>query len=251
MIYKIIGTGSSGNALLLENGVLVDCGVPYKDLKNEVIGLVLLTHKHSDHLRKPTVTKLAKDHPMIRFACPDYLAQILVEECSVDTRRIDVIYEGEHYDYGLATICSFPLVHDVPNIGWTIEINGQTALYMTDTGSTDHLDGSKYDGLDYYFIEANYDEEEIEEKIEKKLEAGEFAYETRVKQTHLSMKEAQEFIAWHAKPESRVVWIHQHVDKEEKRREKINTREEKKDPPELKGLLQPVDAEGNTITGGE
>ena len=33
MIYKIIASGSSGNALLLADKVLIDCGVPYKRLK--------------------------------------------------------------------------------------------------------------------------------------------------------------------------------------------------------------------------
>lgn len=245
MIYKIIGTGSSGNALLLENGILVDCGVPYKDIKDEVIGLVLLTHRHSDHFRIATIKKLAQDHPMIRFAAPEYLAQDLVEKCLVDTRRIDIIQRGEHYDYGLATIMSYPLVHDVDNVGWWLEINGQTAVYITDTGTVDHLSYKELEKADYYFLEANYEDDEIDQRIEKKLQAGDFAYEARVKETHLSLKQAQDFIAWYAAPDSKVIWIHQHKDKEEKK--KI------KEPPEakLKGLLQPVDENGNVVAGGE
>lgn len=244
MDYKIIGTGSSGNALLLENGVLIDCGVPYRDIKGEVIGLVLLTHCHSDHFRIPTIKNLAKDHPMLRFACPSYLAQDLVEKCGVDTRRVDIIQTGEHYDYGLATIKSIELVHDVPNVGWICEINGQSMMYMTDTGTTNHLFDGDCDGLDYYFIEANYtNDDELDQKIDEKLEAGEFAYESRVKTTHLSLVQAQHFIEFHARPDSKVIWLHEHKDKEKK----------KEDPapaPQLEGLLQPVDTDGNIIAGG-
>ena len=244
MKYKVIGTGSSGNALLLENGVLIDCGVPYKEIKDEVIGLVLLTHKHQDHLKVQTVKSLAKDHPMLRFACPAYLAQDLVEKCMVDTRRVDIIQEGAHYDYGLATIRSFPLVHDVPNVGWICEINGESLMYMTDTGQADHLSGEIYEGLDYYFIEANYrDDEELDQKIEEKIEAGEFAYESRVRNTHLSLEQAKQFIEFFARPDSKVIWLHEHKDKKKKK--------EKTQPaPELRGLLQPVDADGNIIAGG-
>ena len=42
MVYKIIQTGSKGNALLLGDELLVDCGVSFKKLKDEKIRLVLL-----------------------------------------------------------------------------------------------------------------------------------------------------------------------------------------------------------------
>ena len=52
--YNIISTGSDGNATILEDFVLVDCGVPYKALEPYVpkLKLVLLTHIHSDHFQK-------------------------------------------------------------------------------------------------------------------------------------------------------------------------------------------------------
>ena len=44
--YNIISTGSDGNATILEEFVLIDCGVPYKALEPYVpkLKLVLLTH---------------------------------------------------------------------------------------------------------------------------------------------------------------------------------------------------------------
>lgn len=55
--YNIISTGSDGNATILEEFVLIDCGVPYKALEPYVpkLKLVLLTHIHSDHFQKRTM----------------------------------------------------------------------------------------------------------------------------------------------------------------------------------------------------
>lgn len=47
--YTIISSGSQGNAVILNDFVLVDCGVPYKQIAPYVsqLKLVLLTHIHS------------------------------------------------------------------------------------------------------------------------------------------------------------------------------------------------------------
>jgi glyoxylase-like metal-dependent hydrolase (beta-lactamase superfamily II) len=46
--YKILSTGSHGNATILKNMVLVDCGVPFNKLGNDYkkLKLILLTHIH-------------------------------------------------------------------------------------------------------------------------------------------------------------------------------------------------------------
>lgn len=49
MTYEVIATGSSGNAVLINNGILIDCGVSWKKIQpyTKRLKLVLLTHKHS------------------------------------------------------------------------------------------------------------------------------------------------------------------------------------------------------------
>lgn len=49
MNYEIIASGSSGNALLIENKILIDCGVPFSKISSfyKDIKAVLLTHVHS------------------------------------------------------------------------------------------------------------------------------------------------------------------------------------------------------------
>lgn len=49
MTYEVIATGSSGNAVLINNEILIDCGVSWKKIRPyaKKLKLVLLTHEHS------------------------------------------------------------------------------------------------------------------------------------------------------------------------------------------------------------
>ena len=91
MNYKIIESGSSGNATIVENAILIDCGVSFKKLQPyyDSLQLILLTHVHSDHFNKATIKKLASVRPTLRFGCCEWLVQPLID-CGVDKRNIDV-----------------------------------------------------------------------------------------------------------------------------------------------------------------
>lgn len=73
--YEIISTGSKGNAVVLDNRILIDCGVTFKKLMAVYrdIDIVLLTHIHSDHFKHATIRMLAYERPMLRFACGEWL----------------------------------------------------------------------------------------------------------------------------------------------------------------------------------
>lgn len=49
MPYEIISTGSCGNAVVLDNNILLDCGIPYKQLKPYIknIKLIFISHRHT------------------------------------------------------------------------------------------------------------------------------------------------------------------------------------------------------------
>lgn len=100
--YNIISTGSDGNATILEDFVLVDCGVPYKALEPYVpkLKLVLLTHIHSDHFQKRTIKRLASERPTLRFGCCRWLVPPLIA-AGVPERQIDVLTPRTLYGYGL------------------------------------------------------------------------------------------------------------------------------------------------------
>lgn len=206
MNYEILATGSSGNAVILNDFLLIDCGVPWSRLKDYAgkLQLVLLTHWHGDHLKIGTLERLVRVRPSIRIACCDWLEDRL----KTVRKRVDVLSPGRMYGYGICTVEPVPLKHDVPNCGWKIIMpNMKKCLYATDTGS---MDGVKAKNYDLYLLEANYYEDEIAERIADKQADGKYAYERRVLETHLSCEQAAEWIRANAGPKSEWVQMHRH-----------------------------------------
>lgn len=211
MTANIIATGSSGNATILNDHILIDCGVSMKSLRPYIkeLDIVLLTHQHSDHFKPSTVYGLHRARPSLRFACCSWMIPFLTE-AGVRPRSIDVFNTGKWYGYGEKTLVSpFPLVHNVPNCGWVIQDGGETALYATDTGS---MDGISFPGLDLYLIEANHTEEEIETRAAAKIMAGIYSYEAAAAVNHLSREQAIEWLSQNMDRHSRYVFMHQHID---------------------------------------
>lgn len=208
MRYNIISTGSKGNAIVVNGNILIDCGVSFKAL-NAVykdLSIVLLTHCHSDHFKASTVRKLASERPKLRFACGEWMVADLVK-CGVDKSKIDILKPKTEYDYGSFSIIPETLVHNVPNYGWHIFIGDKKVFYATDTGN---LDGISAPGYDLYMIEANYEKEEIEERIRQKEANGEYVYEYEVFNNHLDKAQTDAFILENIGPNSEYVYLHEH-----------------------------------------
>lgn len=215
MTYNIISTGSKGNAVVINDHILIDCGVPFKALEpvKKDLRLVLLTHWHSDHFNPRTVPALAKERPALRWGCCEWMVGPLLE-AGVDKRRIDVIRpdkpgETSHamiYN-GLAIVRPEPLVHNVPNCGWHIEHGREHLFYATDTGTLDGVEAKEYD---LYMVEANHTRTELEARMEAKRAAGEFSYECGAAQNHLSQEQALDWLYQQMGPNSRYVFLHQH-----------------------------------------
>lgn len=150
--YKIIGSGSKGNAVIIDD-MLFDCGVAYNKLKDELydIKYLFVTHRHSDHLHVKTFQKIVKDFPRIKTIGNYDVARLVhIDEMVGDMTKIklkDRIIE------------SFPCVHDVPCHGFVVTKDNKKLIYATDTQSLEHAPKIKYD---YFFIESNYDEKKIE-----------------------------------------------------------------------------------------
>lgn len=211
MNYNIISTGSHGNAVVLNDYILIDCGVPFKALNEVYKGLriVFLTHKHNDHLNKATIKRLAFERPTLRFACGKWLVADLLE-CDVSERNIDVLEIGKIYDYKAFKVSPVELYHDVPNCGYRLFFEGEKAIYATDT---QHLEGITARGYDLYLIEANYIEEELQERIRLKQESGEYSYEMNAANRHLSKEQADAFLLDNMGENSQYVYLHGHIDK--------------------------------------
>ncbi len=212
--FEIISTGSQGNAVVINKIILIDCGVNFKALEPyyRALKLVLLTHIHSDHFNKTAIKLLARNRPMLRFACGKWLVSDVVA-CGVSKANIDVVEFNTLYNYGACNVIPFPLVHDVPNCGWKIHFPIGKVIYATDTNNLNGVTARNYD---LYLIEANYIDEEIQEKIREKETNGEFVYERRVLRTHLSKAKCDNFIYSNIGPRGQYVYMHTHRDDETK-----------------------------------
>ena len=206
--YTIIATGSDGNAVVINKVILIDCGVSFKALRDYSadLKLVLLTHIHSDHFRPSTLRQLWETKPAIRFACGKWLVKDLLES-GVPKESIDVLDFRTIYNYGICNVITFPLVHNVPNCGYKIHFPIGKVIYATDTNNLNGVTALDYD---LYLIEANYVDEEIEEKIRQKKENGEYAYEVQVKKNHLSKAKCDNFIYRNIGSKGEYVYMHCH-----------------------------------------
>ena len=212
MNYKIISSCSTGNAVIIKDIILIDCGVTYKKLKDDYkkIKLVLLTHIHSDHFKKETIKKLAQERPTLRFACCEWLLEPLLE-CGVNRKNIDVLEIGIKYDYKLFKVVPIKLYHDVPQCGYRILFDNYKIIYATDTRTLEGIIAKNYD---LYLIEGNYEDKEIEERIRKKQEIQQYCYEYRARNTHLSKGQASDFLLNNMGDKSEYVFMHEHVERE-------------------------------------
>lgn len=212
MKYKVISSGSKGNCTILEDVIAIDMGVSYSKIKDyaKALKVVLLTHSHSDHFKATTISKLVNEHPNIKFVSADYLVNELSE--LVPIKNIYVLETNKMYDLGLCKLAMFPLIHDVPNVGWRIEINGHRCIYATDTRSIDHVVAKNYD---LYLVEGNYTEEDIQNRIKEKEVVGAYAYEYRVIKNHLSKEQLSKWLLDNMGPNGEYVIMHQHEDEEQ------------------------------------
>ena len=210
--YQIISTGSKGNAVIVGKSILIDCGVSFKAIEPQInnLRLVLLTHIHGDHFNRATLRRLANEKPLLRFGAGRWLVKPLVD-AGIKERQIDILEPGFSYDYGLCKVEPFHLTHDVPNCGFKLHFAAGKAMYATDTRNLNGITAKDYD---LYLLEGNYGEEEIESRIAEKQLNGQYAYEIRVKQTHLSREQCDDFIARNACANSEYVYLHAHVDDE-------------------------------------
>ena len=204
--YNILNTGSSGNCIIVNDIIALDCGIPFKKIEPCInkLKLVFISHRHSDHLNLSTVRKLHELRPTIRFCVGEFLYQELLS-AGINKKNIDVIKHNKIYDYKILKVSPFILVHDVFNYGLRLFMNGEKLLYATDTAKINHIKATAYD---CYLIEANYDDEILEVNLKKDLETSGFSYNSRVKETHLSLVQASQFIFDNAGDNSKYEFIH-------------------------------------------
>ena len=214
--YNILSTGSCGNSIIVNNYLMLDCGLPYSKIRDYLkeIKVIFISHLwlHSDHCNKRTIKKIAYEKPNIKFIVGNFLVADLLL-LGVIKKNIITFDTGKWYDIGIFKVRMDYLFHDCPNNCLHIEFkNREKLLYATDTSSIDHIQA---EGYDLYLIEANYEtDDELIEKIKEQEEKGEYSYYNRVLKTHLSQLQAINWLDKNKGVNSEYCFIHQHLEKE-------------------------------------
>lgn len=163
MLLRIIGSSSSGNAYALESEnqtLLLECGVAFKKVKqvldfntSKIVG-ALLTHEHGDH------SKYVKD---VLGAGIDVFASLgTIKAIGIDHHRFSRAKHGETFTVGEFKIKPFDVKHDAAEpLGYLINHPEMgNCLFITDSYYVEY----KFPGLTNILIEANYDENILNER---------------------------------------------------------------------------------------
>ena len=212
MKNNVIASSSAGNAILLGNGILLDCGIPYSKIKPYLknIKAIFISHLwlHLDHCKDSTIKKIAFEYPNIKFITNEVNTTHLVE-IGVNKRNIFALKLEKWYDIGICKVRLDYLIHDKPNCSLKINQNGYKLIYIVDTSLADHIEAKDYD---FAYIEGNYlDDEELNKKIEQDKLNNKYSHYERVKKTHLSQLQALNFIQ--KNNIKNYEFIHQHINK--------------------------------------
>lgn len=195
--YDIIQSGSDGNCIIVNDYLMLDCGVSYSKIKNKLsnVKIIFISHSHFDHLKPSTIKKIAYEKPNIKFLVGFYLVKTLVD-LGVDKKNIFVLDLDKWYNLGKFKAKMQYLFHDVPNNCLHVEFNtGEKLFYAVDTSQINHIEAKNYD---LYLIENNFQEEildkHIQECVDNNDDENKLYYLRRALNTHLSKSKCDDFL---------------------------------------------------------
>jgi phosphoribosyl 1,2-cyclic phosphodiesterase len=193
MKIQVIGSGSSGNCYLIDDGktkLLLDAGLPFRKIQialhfklSSVCGC-LVTHEHGDH------SKAVKD--LLKNGIDVAMSYGTAVELGVRKHhRLKLTLMGNVFQWGTFYIQAFNIKHDAKEpLGFLIlsTVTREQLLYLTDTNYCPY----RFDRLNYILMEINHDVDEVMLNIENG-----YLNETlgkRILRTHMSLDTAVEFL---------------------------------------------------------
>ncbi len=164
MKFKVLASGSKGNCTVIisdEAKIIIDMGISYQTLKksleedslslNDFTG-ILITHCHKDHTNG--LASLVK-HTRLKVYIPIKMYDSLKELISRD----DCIFIEDNFKINDLKIELIHTSHDAPaSVGYIIENNNKSLVYVTDTGYINRKYLTKMIKKECYIIESNHDE---------------------------------------------------------------------------------------------
>lgn len=172
MRFASLGSGSRGNALLVEAGetrILIDCGFGVREaharlarigLSPEDLSGILITHEHSDHIAG--AFKLAVRNRLAVWMTHGTLSAAPLGRTELP--RVGLIDSHQPFQVGALDIHPFPVPHDAREPVQFVFSDGRHRLgVVTDLGcSTPHVE-QMLTGCDALVLECNHDEEMLQQ----------------------------------------------------------------------------------------
>jgi phosphoribosyl 1,2-cyclic phosphodiesterase len=200
MEHKVLGTGSKGNCVIVNN-VMFDCGLPFKKIKEHLydVDVLLLTHIHSDHIKESTLKNIIVMFPHIKVYGNYEVAQVFREY------PIQVVNENVPFIASGMIFVPFKCIHDVLTYGYVWEQDGEQYIYATDTSDLRNAPIVKYD---YLFLESNHDEKKVKEILNQ---SGKYKYNAYAgAKRHMSTQAAKGFFYTNRRSkDAQLVELHQ------------------------------------------
>ena len=210
MKYEIISSSSKANCIIVENILMLDCGVSYSKIKKHLskVKLIFISHAHQDHLNANTIKQITYNYPTIKYVTGSKVVVNKLIGLNVNAKNIFILEEYKRYNLGAIKASLEPLIHDTPNYALKCEMNGEKMIYIVDTANVDNIVAPNYD---LYLIENNYQEEILQEhirKAEEENDGNKLYYLDRVLNTHLSKSKCDSFLIENMGDNSTYQYIH-------------------------------------------
>ncbi|MCK9281322.1 MAG: hypothetical protein M0P71_11920 [Melioribacteraceae bacterium] len=165
MKLKVLGSSSSGNCYILEaknSALIIECGVKFIEVKKaldfntSVISGAIVSHLHGDHSKY--IYEYANAGIDVYIQGKTFPS---LENNGIHRRIYPFINDIKFQLFGF-NIYPFELKHDVPCSGFIIyNFECGNTLFLTDT----HYCPYRFKNLNNIIIEANYDNDMLEENI--------------------------------------------------------------------------------------
>lgn len=163
MRFASLGSGSKGNATLVESGdtcVLIDCGFSVREtvkrlqrlsVEPEQLSAILVTHEHGDHLRG--VMPLSR-----KYQLPVFLTAGTAKAGRVDEQSVTVIHADNPFEIGTLQILPVAVPHDAREpVQYVLHDQNFRLGVLTDLGMVTSHVIDHYSQLDGLLLEANHD----------------------------------------------------------------------------------------------
>lgn len=166
MRVRILGSGSSGNSLVLESGsrrLMIDAGFSGREIEKRLklagldpagLDALILTHEHSDHCRGAAV--LARRYGLSLYATEGTLDEL---GSALNGVVAHTLRSGSICDLADFQIEPFAIPHDAAEpVGLVIEDRvGKRLGLVADLGTCSRLAWGRLVDLDFLVIETNHD----------------------------------------------------------------------------------------------